>query len=79
MIPLVYDMAGERIIRNTFRPLKMSKTRGLETWVSHYPMKQRHIAEEKIAQKVTDLVKRHLYSPGQTLRVPGSSGSQISR
>jgi len=49
----------------------MSKTRGLETWVSHYPMKQRRIAEGKAAQKVTELVKRHLYSPGQAMRVPG--------
>jgi len=79
MIPLVCDMTGKRIIKHTLRPLKMSKTRSLETWVSHYPTQQRHIAEEKTAQKVTDLVKRHLYSPGQALSVPEGSGSQISR
>jgi len=45
--------------------------RDLETWISHCPMKQRLIAEEKAAQIVTDLVKPYLYSPGQTLRVPG--------
>ena len=51
-------MTGKRIItRHTLRPLKMRKIRGLETWVFHYPMTQRDIAEEKAAQKVTRVGK----------------------
>jgi hypothetical protein len=79
-IPLVWAVTGKRIIiRRTLRPLKMRKIRGLETWVSHYPTKQRRIPEEKAAQTVTDLVKPYLYSHGQAMWVPGGRGSQISR